>query len=71
MDEIRLMPILRALSDCEIAQIRGEGATKFVFLQQNDRTAEASCTSDNLWVEVWERCEDPDGQPISDHHFSK
>ncbi len=69
MEDNPLMAIQLALSNCERAQIRGDGAGRFLFLEHNGRAAEASENCGAIWVELWDRNPNEDAPPVSEHTF--
>jgi len=41
-----------------LAELRGEGASKFLYLVGNGRSAEVSRHEDGFWLELWDSLED-------------
>ena len=53
------------------AEVRGKGASSFVFAEANNRTIELSSTTDGVWVEYWEGdIELPDHENLFHTHYA-
>ena len=56
----------RLQSNGLIAELRGNGASSFLFADHNGRSVEVSIDRDTWWIEFWERSSDPDEQPVKE-----
>lgn len=71
-DEIQL--VLRALANrllCFFPEVylRGEGASLFLYVVGNGRSAEISWHEDGFWVEFWDSLHE-DAQPVAEATFN-
>ena len=65
--ENRLNDLQRQLAEIgATASVRGAGAAKYVFAEQNGRAIEASLRNNDWWIEFWEADDDEDAATVDE-----